>query len=105
MLYAIEAFQDASAFIKKRTIGSEQLFPVGESDIDILDEWIQVAAELKLSIQGVKVNPSMIDENFTVKMNQFYTGNFSPRDFVPRFQANEIIPSTFEDPTFGGTVE
>jgi hypothetical protein len=105
MLSAIEEFQDASAFIKNRTIGAERLFTVGEPDIDMLDEWNQVAAELKLSIQGVKVNPSMIDENFTVKMSQFYTGNFSPRDFAPRFQANEIIPNTFADPTFGGTVE
>ncbi|XOV70664.1 MAG: hypothetical protein ACFHW5_18415 [Verrucomicrobiota bacterium] len=104
MTRAITEFQEASAFIKRRTTGVERLFTVTAEDLQVLEEWDQAAEELLASVQGAPVNPSLIEEEITVNMSQFYTDAFSPRDFVPEFKKNSILRNTFPDVTFGGTL-
>ena len=105
MLQAVQHYQAASLFIRGRLSGVQRLFTVNPEDFGLLDDWDRSASEISKSIKGTFVDPTLVADDVSVNLGNYYSSRFVPRNLLPDFDHNSFVPSTFPDVTFGNTIK
>lgn len=98
----IDRYQEASELIRNRPSGLTRLFnwdpPMAADEA----EFRQVLSNIRAALQGPFLwSP---DRAIAVDARNLFSGQSSPRDWLPMFDGDAIVAGTLPDPTLGGLV-
>jgi hypothetical protein len=99
---AITTYFTASQFIRSRPPGEVRLFNLDTNNAPEELQFRETLSNLLASLNGPV--PLTTSPGNSVSAQAFFSGNFTPRSYLPEFQGNDFVWDSFPDTTFGGAI-